>query len=171
MCCWLRQLESASHSKVTDKQSFTIDAQQKNLHMHIHFFYVTSTELLSVFLKGTPPEEFSLTSTPRRSPAAIPTAGTPTALVSMATDSAEALEAKAALRQVSATFARQHSNCDMFTIVTAFNFKAHTNDNTCRYKKKLVVLLLFTFLFLLLKRLQIHQWITTVCMFVSHVCH
>lgn len=41
VCCWLRQLESASHSKVTDKQSFTIDAQQKNLHMHIHFFFMS----------------------------------------------------------------------------------------------------------------------------------
>uniref|UniRef100_A0A4W6CYY1 Nucleoprotein TPR n=1 Tax=Lates calcarifer TaxID=8187 RepID=A0A4W6CYY1_LATCA len=48
--------------------------------------------------------EFSLTSTPRRSPAATPTTGTPTALVSMATESAEALEAKAALRQLQEVF-------------------------------------------------------------------
>lgn len=41
-----------------------------------------------------------MTSTPRRSPSAIPTPGTPTALVSMGTESAEALEAKAALHQV-----------------------------------------------------------------------
>ncbi|GLD49770.1 nucleoprotein TPR, partial [Lates japonicus] len=54
--------------------------------------------------QGTPPEEFSLTSTPRRSPAATPTTGTPTALVSMATESAEALEAKAALRQLQEVF-------------------------------------------------------------------
>ncbi|XP_070764710.1 translocated promoter region b, nuclear basket protein [Enoplosus armatus] len=54
--------------------------------------------------QGTPPEEFSLTSTPRRSPAAIPTTGTPTALVSMATESTEALEAKAALRQLQEVF-------------------------------------------------------------------
>ncbi|KAM7011947.1 translocated promoter region b, nuclear basket protein [Tautogolabrus adspersus] len=54
--------------------------------------------------QGTPPEEFSMTSTPRRSPAAIPTAGTPTALVSMATETAEALEAKAALRQLQEVF-------------------------------------------------------------------
>uniref|UniRef100_A0A8C4IU94 Nucleoprotein TPR n=1 Tax=Dicentrarchus labrax TaxID=13489 RepID=A0A8C4IU94_DICLA len=54
--------------------------------------------------QGTPPEEFSLTSTPRRSPSAIPTTGTPTALVSMATESAEALEAKAALRQLQEVF-------------------------------------------------------------------
>ncbi|XP_035767448.1 translocated promoter region b, nuclear basket protein [Neolamprologus brichardi] len=54
--------------------------------------------------QGTPSEEFSLTSTPRRSPAATPTAGTPTALVSMATESAEALEAKAALRQLQDVF-------------------------------------------------------------------
>ncbi|CAL1594449.1 unnamed protein product [Knipowitschia caucasica] len=50
--------------------------------------------------QGTLPEDGSaLTSTPRRSPATTPTTGTPTALVSMATDTAEALEAKAALRQ------------------------------------------------------------------------
>ncbi|XP_042370774.1 translocated promoter region b, nuclear basket protein [Plectropomus leopardus] len=54
--------------------------------------------------QGPPSEEFSLTSTPRRSPAAIPTTGTPTALVSMATESAEALEAKAALRQLQEVF-------------------------------------------------------------------
>ncbi|KAK5623407.1 hypothetical protein CRENBAI_014854 [Crenichthys baileyi] len=53
--------------------------------------------------QGTPPEEFSLTSTPRRSPATTPTAGTPTALVAM-TESAEALEAKAALRQLQEVF-------------------------------------------------------------------
>uniref|UniRef100_A0A8C9ZXW1 Nucleoprotein TPR n=1 Tax=Sander lucioperca TaxID=283035 RepID=A0A8C9ZXW1_SANLU len=60
---------------------------------------------------STPPEEFSLASTPRRSPAAIPTPGTPTALVSMATESAEALEAKAALRQlqeVFSTYKKEH---------------------------------------------------------------
>ncbi|XP_060890166.1 translocated promoter region b, nuclear basket protein isoform X4 [Labrus mixtus] len=54
--------------------------------------------------QGTPPEEFIMTSTPRRSPAAIPTAGTPTELVSMATESTEALEAKAALRQLQEVF-------------------------------------------------------------------
>ncbi|KAK2835272.1 hypothetical protein Q5P01_015756 [Channa striata] len=54
--------------------------------------------------QGTSPEEFSLTSTPRRSPAAISTTGTPTGLVSMATDTAEAVEAKAALRQLQEVF-------------------------------------------------------------------
>ncbi|XP_076007357.1 translocated promoter region b, nuclear basket protein [Genypterus blacodes] len=54
--------------------------------------------------QGTAPEEFSMTSTPRRSPAATPTTGTPTALVSMTADSAEALEAKAALRQLQEVF-------------------------------------------------------------------
>ncbi|KAM4548847.1 translocated promoter region b, nuclear basket protein isoform 3-T3 [Odontesthes bonariensis] len=54
--------------------------------------------------QGTPPEEFSLNSTPRRSPAATPTTGTPNALVSMAPESAEALEAKAALRQLQEVF-------------------------------------------------------------------
>ncbi|XP_061739540.1 translocated promoter region b, nuclear basket protein [Nerophis ophidion] len=54
--------------------------------------------------QGKSPEEFTLTSTPRRSPASTPTTGTPAALVSMATDSAEALEAKAALRQLQEVF-------------------------------------------------------------------
>ncbi|XP_075944416.1 translocated promoter region b, nuclear basket protein isoform X3 [Anarhichas minor] len=54
--------------------------------------------------QGTPPEEFALTSTPRRSSATIPTTGTPTALVSMAAESAEALEAKAALQQLQEVF-------------------------------------------------------------------
>ncbi|XP_069377798.1 translocated promoter region b, nuclear basket protein isoform X6 [Paralichthys olivaceus] len=54
--------------------------------------------------QDAPPDEFSLTSTPRRSPAATPTAGTPTALVSMVTESTEALEAKAALRQLQEVF-------------------------------------------------------------------
>ncbi|XP_034736261.1 translocated promoter region b, nuclear basket protein isoform X1 [Etheostoma cragini] len=61
--------------------------------------------------QGTPPEEFSLASTPRRSPAAMATPGTPTTLVSMATESAEALEAKAALRQlqeVFSTYKKEH---------------------------------------------------------------
>uniref|UniRef100_A0A7N8XMJ0 Nucleoprotein TPR n=1 Tax=Mastacembelus armatus TaxID=205130 RepID=A0A7N8XMJ0_9TELE len=53
---------------------------------------------------SAPSEEFSLTSTPRRSPAATPTSGTPTALVSMATESHEAVEAKAALRQLQEVF-------------------------------------------------------------------
>ncbi|KAM9832571.1 translocated promoter region b, nuclear basket protein [Neosynchiropus ocellatus] len=54
--------------------------------------------------QGALPEEFTHTSTPRRSPATTPTSGTPTALVSMATDSAEAMEAKAALRQLQDVF-------------------------------------------------------------------
>uniref|UniRef100_A0A3Q3GMK6 Nucleoprotein TPR n=1 Tax=Labrus bergylta TaxID=56723 RepID=A0A3Q3GMK6_9LABR len=65
--------------------------------------------------QGTPPEEFIMTSTPRRSPAAIPTAGTPTELVSMATESTEALEAKAALRQlqeVFSTYKRERMDSD-----------------------------------------------------------
>ncbi|MEQ2161904.1 hypothetical protein GOODEAATRI_014450, partial [Goodea atripinnis] len=62
--------------------------------------------------QGTPPEEFSLTSTPRRSPATTPTAGTPTALVAM-TESAEALEAKAALRQeVFSTYKKERLESD-----------------------------------------------------------
>uniref|UniRef100_A0A3P9KSI2 Nucleoprotein TPR n=1 Tax=Oryzias latipes TaxID=8090 RepID=A0A3P9KSI2_ORYLA len=56
------------------------------------------------FTQGIPAEEFSLTSTPRRSHAATPTSGTSAALVSMAAESAEALEAKAALRQLQEVF-------------------------------------------------------------------
>uniref|UniRef100_H2M097 Nucleoprotein TPR n=1 Tax=Oryzias latipes TaxID=8090 RepID=H2M097_ORYLA len=56
------------------------------------------------FTQGVPAEEFSLTSTPRRSHAATPTSGTSAALVSMAAESAEALEAKAALRQLQEVF-------------------------------------------------------------------
>lgn len=52
------------------------------------------------FPEGIPSEEFSLTSTPRRSPAAVSTPGTPAALVSVAREQTEALEAKAALQQV-----------------------------------------------------------------------
>ncbi|XP_077462726.1 translocated promoter region b, nuclear basket protein isoform X2 [Stigmatopora argus] len=54
--------------------------------------------------QGTSTEDLTLMSTPHRSPATTPTAGTPTALVSMATDSAETLEAKAALRQLQDVF-------------------------------------------------------------------
>lgn len=49
---------------------------------------------------GATAEEFSLTSTPRRSPAATPTVATPTGLVSTAIESTEMVEAKAALKQV-----------------------------------------------------------------------
>lgn len=61
---------------------------------------VFSIEINPVFPKGVSSDEFSLTSTPRRSPAAVSTPGTPAALVSMAREQTEALEAKAALRQV-----------------------------------------------------------------------
>ncbi|XP_028817852.1 nucleoprotein TPR-like isoform X3 [Denticeps clupeoides] len=49
-------------------------------------------------------EEFTLTSTPRRSPAATPTAATPTGLITLA-ESSEAVEAKAALKQLQEVFA------------------------------------------------------------------
>ncbi|KAJ7986463.1 hypothetical protein DPEC_G00340150 [Dallia pectoralis] len=53
---------------------------------------------------GAGPEEFSLTSTPRRSPATTPTAATPSGIITMATESIEAVEAKAALRQLQEVF-------------------------------------------------------------------
>lgn len=49
---------------------------------------------------GAVAEELILTSTPRRSPAVTPTAGTPTGLVATAIESTESVEAKAALKQV-----------------------------------------------------------------------
>lgn len=49
---------------------------------------------------GASLEEFSLTSTPRRSPAATPNAATPTSLVATAVESTETVEARAALKQV-----------------------------------------------------------------------
>ncbi|XP_069009311.1 translocated promoter region b, nuclear basket protein isoform X2 [Embiotoca jacksoni] len=70
------------------------------------------------FPQGTPPDEFSLTSTPRRSPAATPTTGTPTTLVSMGTELTEALEAKAALRQlqdVFSTYKKERMDSDKAT--------------------------------------------------------
>ncbi|XP_072536890.1 translocated promoter region b, nuclear basket protein isoform X2 [Salminus brasiliensis] len=54
--------------------------------------------------QGAAPEEFSLTSTPRRSPAVTPTAATPTGLVATAMESAETVEAKAALKQLQEVF-------------------------------------------------------------------
>ncbi|XP_028977579.2 translocated promoter region b, nuclear basket protein isoform X2 [Esox lucius] len=54
--------------------------------------------------QGAAPEDFSLTSTPRRSPATTPTAGTPSGIISMATESTEVVEAKAALRQLQEVF-------------------------------------------------------------------
>ncbi|CAN9500306.1 unnamed protein product [Ophioblennius macclurei] len=67
------------------------------------------------FPQGTPPEEISLSSTQLRSPAATPTAATPAALVSISTEPTEALEAKAALRQlqdVFSTYKKEHMESD-----------------------------------------------------------
>uniref|UniRef100_A0A3B4E2R3 Nucleoprotein TPR n=1 Tax=Pygocentrus nattereri TaxID=42514 RepID=A0A3B4E2R3_PYGNA len=54
--------------------------------------------------QGTIPEEFSRTSTPRRSPAVTPTTATPTGLVATAIEAAETVEAKAALKQLQEVF-------------------------------------------------------------------
>ncbi|XP_053098080.1 translocated promoter region b, nuclear basket protein isoform X1 [Pangasianodon hypophthalmus] len=54
--------------------------------------------------QGASSEEFSLTSTPRRSPAATPTAATPTGLVATAIESTETVEARAALKQLQEVF-------------------------------------------------------------------
>uniref|UniRef100_A0A673VXE7 Nucleoprotein TPR n=1 Tax=Salmo trutta TaxID=8032 RepID=A0A673VXE7_SALTR len=65
--------------------------------------------------QGAAPEEFSLTSTPHRSPAATPTTAMPTGIITMATESTEAVEAKAALRQLQEVFSsykRERSESD-----------------------------------------------------------
>ncbi|XP_045063646.1 nucleoprotein TPR-like isoform X2 [Coregonus clupeaformis] len=65
--------------------------------------------------QGAAPEEFSLTSTPCCSPAATPTTATPTGIITMATESTEAVEAKAALRQLQEVFSsykRERSESD-----------------------------------------------------------
>ncbi|XP_062858102.1 translocated promoter region b, nuclear basket protein isoform X2 [Trichomycterus rosablanca] len=54
--------------------------------------------------QGAIPEEFSLTSTPRRSPAVTPTTATPTGLVATVVESTETVEAKAALKQLQEVF-------------------------------------------------------------------
>ncbi|XP_035593045.1 nucleoprotein TPR-like isoform X2 [Oncorhynchus keta] len=65
--------------------------------------------------QGAAPEEFSLTSTPHRSPAVTPTTAAPTGIITMATESTEAVEAKAALRQLQEVFSsykRERSESD-----------------------------------------------------------
>ncbi|XP_060934177.1 translocated promoter region b, nuclear basket protein [Limanda limanda] len=81
--------------------------------------------------QDAPPEDFSLTSTPRRSPAATPTTGTPTALVSMATESTEALEAKAALRQLQEVFTsykKERLESDKVSTVQSEKFQEQLSD-------------------------------------------
>ncbi|XP_053286450.1 translocated promoter region b, nuclear basket protein isoform X2 [Pleuronectes platessa] len=81
--------------------------------------------------QDAPADEFSLTSTPRRSPAATPTTGTPTALVSMASESTEALEAKAALRQLQEVFTsykRERLESDKASTVQSEKFQEQLSD-------------------------------------------
>uniref|UniRef100_A0A665W9I2 Nucleoprotein TPR n=1 Tax=Echeneis naucrates TaxID=173247 RepID=A0A665W9I2_ECHNA len=83
--------------------------EQRNQQLKMTESIVRQRDMYRVLLAqatgvGTLPDELSLSTTPRRSPATTPTTGTPTALVSMATESAEALEAKAALRQLQEVF-------------------------------------------------------------------
>ncbi|XP_053710711.1 translocated promoter region b, nuclear basket protein isoform X2 [Synchiropus splendidus] len=81
--------------------------------------------------QGALPEEFTHTSTPRRSPATTPTSGTPTALVSMATDSAEAMEAKAALRQlqdVFTTYKKERVESDKVMMVQSEKLQEQLSD-------------------------------------------
>ncbi|XP_062251607.1 translocated promoter region b, nuclear basket protein [Platichthys flesus] len=81
--------------------------------------------------QDAPADEFSLTSTPRRSPAATPTTGTPTALVSMASESTEALEAKAALRQLQEVFTsykKERLESDKASTVQSEKFQEQLSD-------------------------------------------
>ncbi|XP_036378661.1 translocated promoter region b, nuclear basket protein isoform X2 [Megalops cyprinoides] len=63
---------------------------------------LAQTTGVSFPVQGATPEEFSLTSTPRRSPAVTPTTATPVQVA--VTESTEAVEAKAALKQLQEVF-------------------------------------------------------------------
>ncbi|XP_068174893.1 translocated promoter region b, nuclear basket protein isoform X2 [Antennarius striatus] len=117
-----REEFEASGSRLDDlRQSFAkVQAEleslkeQRSQHLKMTESIVRQRDMYRVLLaqatgvsfppQGTPPEDFSLTSTPRRSPAAITSTGTSSPHVSMATESAEVLEAKAALRQLQEVF-------------------------------------------------------------------
>ncbi|XP_019730825.1 translocated promoter region b, nuclear basket protein isoform X4 [Hippocampus comes] len=115
------ELEASGYKRVEVEQSLETTLaeveslrEQRSQHVKMAETIMRQRDMYRVLLaqatgvsfpqQGTSSEELTLTSTPRRSPAATPTTGTPTALVSMATDTAEALEAKAALRQLQEVF-------------------------------------------------------------------
>uniref|UniRef100_A0A8C4IT63 Nucleoprotein TPR n=1 Tax=Dicentrarchus labrax TaxID=13489 RepID=A0A8C4IT63_DICLA len=110
-CCRRGELEQSLDKAQVELESLK---EQRNQQVKMTESIVRQRDMYRVLLaqatgvsfpqQGNQDEPFSLTSTPRRSPSAIPTTGTPTALVSMATESAEALEAKAALRQLQEVF-------------------------------------------------------------------
>ncbi|XP_061681069.1 translocated promoter region b, nuclear basket protein isoform X3 [Syngnathoides biaculeatus] len=115
------ELESSGYNRVEVEQTLETTLaeveslrEQRNKHIKMSESIMRQRDMYRLLLaqatgvsfsqQGTSAEELPVTSTPGRSPAATPTAGTPTTLVSMATDTAEALEAKAALRQLQEVF-------------------------------------------------------------------
>uniref|UniRef100_A0A8C1VES5 Nucleoprotein TPR n=1 Tax=Cyprinus carpio TaxID=7962 RepID=A0A8C1VES5_CYPCA len=93
------ELEQLKEKRAHDLQKVDAVARQRDM------FRMLLTQATGVtLLQGTGKEELMLTSTPRRSPAVTPTAGTPTGLVATAIESTESVEAKAALKQLQEVF-------------------------------------------------------------------
>uniref|UniRef100_A0A8C1GIS9 Nucleoprotein TPR n=1 Tax=Cyprinus carpio TaxID=7962 RepID=A0A8C1GIS9_CYPCA len=93
------ELEQLKEKRAHDLQKVDAVARQRDM------FRMLLTQATGVtLLQGTGKEELMLTSTPRRSPAVTPTAGTPTGLVATAIESSESVEAKAALKQLQEVF-------------------------------------------------------------------
>ncbi|ROL43467.1 Nucleoprotein TPR [Anabarilius grahami] len=94
-----RELEQLKEKRAQDLQKVDTVARQRDM------FRMLLTQATGVsFPQGAGSEELMLTSTPRRSPAVTPTAGTPTGLVATAIESTESVEAKAALKQLQEIF-------------------------------------------------------------------
>ncbi|XP_051730318.1 translocated promoter region b, nuclear basket protein isoform X2 [Ctenopharyngodon idella] len=94
-----RELEQLKEKRAQDLQKVDTVARQRDM------FRMLLTQATGVsFPQGAGSEELMLTSTPRRSPAVTPTAGTPTGLVASAIESTESVEAKAALKQLQEIF-------------------------------------------------------------------
>uniref|UniRef100_A0A672QC01 Nucleoprotein TPR n=1 Tax=Sinocyclocheilus grahami TaxID=75366 RepID=A0A672QC01_SINGR len=93
------ELEQLKEKRSQDLQKVDAVARQRDM------FRMLLTQATGVtFPQGAGNEELMLTSTPRRSPAITPTAGTPTGLVATAIESTESVEAKAALKQLQEVF-------------------------------------------------------------------
>ncbi|XP_043074929.1 LOW QUALITY PROTEIN: translocated promoter region b, nuclear basket protein [Puntigrus tetrazona] len=93
------ELEQLKEKRAQDLQKVDAVARQRDM------FRMLLTQATGVtFPQGAGNEELMLTSTPRRSPAVTPTAGTPTGLVATAIESTESVEAKAALKQLQEVF-------------------------------------------------------------------
>uniref|UniRef100_A0A8C1EHY9 Nucleoprotein TPR n=1 Tax=Cyprinus carpio carpio TaxID=630221 RepID=A0A8C1EHY9_CYPCA len=94
-----RELEQLKEKRAQDLQKVDAVARQRDM------FRMLLTQATGVtFPQGAGNEELMLTSTPRRSPAVTPTAGTPTGLVATVIESTESVEAKAALKQLQEVF-------------------------------------------------------------------